>query len=313
MKKLLILMAASALLLASCTLLNTKHTAFEEIEKIDIEVKDYVEETQSPTPDQTLAPSPEATTQVVKTPTPVNSTTPAVTEQPTNTPQNNTPAPTDKIEETTKPQEKGISGKVICIDAGHGKFSENKKEAISPTSSTKKDGHSVGTKGKTSTEDDVTLAIANKLKAKLEENGAKVIMTRVDENATMSNVERTQFANTNKADISIKLHADGTLEGGSGMTMLYPSKKNIKNTELVDNSKRLGQAILKNAISLTGANNRGIYANSQMAGFNWSEVPVVLFEMGFMTNPKDEKKLNDSEYQDKIVQGIVNGIIEYFK
>ena len=50
-----------------------------------------------------------------------------------------------------------------------------------------------------------------------------------------------------------------------------------------------------------------------MTGFNWSKVPVVLLEMGFMTNPEEDAKMETDEYREKIVSGIVNGLIKYFE
>ena len=49
-----------------------------------------------------------------------------------------------------------------------------------------------------------------------------------------------------------------------------------------------------------------------MTGLNWTKVPAVLFEMGFITNPAEENKLSSEEYQLNIAKGILDGIIEYF-
>lgn len=50
-----------------------------------------------------------------------------------------------------------------------------------------------------------------------------------------------------------------------------------------------------------------------MTGFNWSKVPVILVEMGFMSNPNEDKLLSQDTYQDKLAQGLCNGIIEALK
>jgi N-acetylmuramoyl-L-alanine amidase len=52
---------------------------------------------------------------------------------------------------------------------------------------------------------------------------------------------------------------------------------------------------------------------SDLTGFNWSDVPVTLVEMGFMTNAAEDKLLESGTYQDKIVQGLVNGIVEFLR
>lgn len=52
---------------------------------------------------------------------------------------------------------------------------------------------------------------------------------------------------------------------------------------------------------------------SDLTGFNWSEVPCVLFEMGFISNKTDDYNLNDPAYQKKLMQGIADGIDTYYK
>ena len=63
----------------------------------------------------------------------------------------------------------------------------------------------------------------------------------------------------------------------------------------------------------TGAKNRGVTRTDSMSGINWSKVPVTIIEMGFLSNEKEDRLLASSEYQKKMVQGMINGINEYFK
>lgn len=328
MKRTLVILLTAVIALSGCSKTKNEQAkespspspTFEEVQKIEMEVKDY--EAPSATPAQATVPAASPDSQTSGSPSASPGNTSAASAAPSSEkPAGNSDSSANTANDTSgnntsaaaQPETVDLTGKIICIDPGHGSFTESKTEKIAPNSSTKKAAYKAGTKGRNSVEDTVNLAVGQLLKDKLTALGATVIMTRTDENSTMSNIERAQFANTNKADISVKLHADGTQEGGSGMTMLVPGSGYIKDKQMLADSKRLGKAILKNAVAQTGARNRGTYTNSGMTGFNWSEVPVVLFEMGFMTNRKDEEKLNNPEYQNKIAEGIKLGIIEYFK
>ena len=68
-----------------------------------------------------------------------------------------------------------------------------------------------------------------------------------------------------------------------------------------------------NVCKTTEAKNRGVTRTDTMSGINWSKVPVTIIEMGFLSNEKEDKLLASENYQNKIVQGMVNGINEYLK
>ena len=154
--------------------------------------------------------------------------------------------------------------------------------------------------------------VAKKLEKKLLELGAKVIMTRADYNATLSNIGRAKLANEANVDFVIRIHADGmNNKSAKGMSVLLPASKHIKDKNIISKSRELGTLILDECVRSTGSKNRGLVERPDMTGFNWSTVPAVLLEMGFMSNPEEDALLSTKEYQDKIVDGVVACILAY--
>ena len=57
----------------------------------------------------------------------------------------------------------------------------------------------------------------------------------------------------------------------------------------------------------TGARNLGLVQRSDLTGFNWANVPAILVEAGFMTNPNERRLLQSVSYQLKVARGLVAG------
>ncbi len=194
-----------------------------------------------------------------------------------------------------------ISGKTIVIDAGHGKPDEGAQS-------------STGT-----TEAAINLKIALKLQNLLEQSGTTVILTRSDENAIydidsktlkqkkISDIHnRVKIGNESSADIFVSIHLnkipqqqyDGWQtfyrEGSSEGQKLAVSIQNSLNNAIQKENNRLAKTI------------DNIYIIKHV------EIPITIVECGFLSNPEEEKKLLDDEYQNKLAWGIYNGIIEYF-
>lgn len=229
------------------------------------------------------------------------------------------PTPTETPEPTVAPVstptpviEKQI---VIVIDPGHQAKGNYGKEPVGPGATEQKTKVSSGTQGVFSKvpEHVFTLALSMQLRASLVELGYEVIMTRETAEVDISNVERAEVANAAGADIYIRIHADGSdNETANGISVLYPSENNPYVAELSKESKRLAQAVLDEMCEATDAKKRGIVKRDDLSGTNWAQMPVILIEAGFMTNKAEDKKLQDPEYQAKLVWGIVKGIEEYF-
>jgi len=214
---------------------------------------------------------------------------------------------------------KPLDGLTICIDAGHGKPTKttkptNKKEPIAPGSKILKAAFASGTSGVYTkiSEESLNLTVSKKLKKALSDKGAKIIMIRENSKCDMTNVERTKFWNLSGADLTVRIHGNGINDSKvSGVLMMIPGDKYIKDKEMLRKSAKAGQYILDGVLKYTKAKSRGTLKSTDLTGFNWSTIPVVLLEMGFMTNPQEDKLLNTDVYQNKIVLGVVEGLEKY--
>lgn len=206
----------------------------------------------------------------------------------------------------------GVAKKVVVIDPGHASSSNHEKEKVSPDSEVMKIKDGGGAEGVVTKtpEYKIAMSVSLKLKEMLEQNGVEVIMTKTSNEVSLGNIERAEVGNSNNADIEIRIHCDSAEnQNAKGASMLVPAKCGYA-ASISDTSRVYGEKILKNVVSTVGMNNRGVIERKDLTGFNWSKVPVVLIEMGFLSNPEEDKLLNDDNYQNKLAQGMCNGILE---
>lgn len=216
--------------------------------------------------------------------------------------------------EAEKPKELKKTGKVIVIDPGHGGKSGSEKEKVSPDSNELKPKNVSGAAGiiTKTPEPVVTLQVSQKLKEILEKEGYTVIMTRTSASQTIGNIERAEVGNKNNADLVIRVHADSSANSNiKGASMLVPGQVGYAKS-IAQVSRKYGEAILKTLIDEVKMEDRGVVTRSDLTGFNWSKVPVVLIEMGFLSNPKEDNLLNSDDYQSKIASGLAKGIDKVF-
>lgn len=182
---------------------------------------------------------------------------------------------------------------VIVIDAGHG-------------------DHDPGTIGYSgSYEKDINLKIAKKLANKLEKEGYIVILTR-ENDEYIDNPIRAEIANENQASVFISIHNNALKDNTTvkGVQVLYyPDREsNIDDP----NNNELARMIMGSILDKTKAVDKGMIKREDLIVLNKTKMPAVLIECGFLSNKQEEKLLQSDKYQNKIVNGIVKGLEEYF-
>ncbi|HKM17035.1 MAG: AMIN domain-containing protein [Firmicutes bacterium] len=181
-----------------------------------------------------------------------------------------------------------LAHRIITVDPGHG-------------------GSDPGTIGNVLGvfEKDVVLPIGLELGRLLEENGAIVVYTR-NEDRYVSHFDRAPIANMVNAEVLISIHAN-SYEGTSakGVETLY-------NPLYLENF-RFAQTVQTELVSHLGAKDRGVRPRTDLQVLNHTDMPAVLVEVGFVSNPEEEALLNDPDYQVKIAEGLLYGILTFFR
>jgi N-acetylmuramoyl-L-alanine amidase len=221
--------------------------------------------------------------------------------------------------------------RTIVLDAGHG-------------------GHDSGATGPTGLMEkdlvlDVTRRLAKLVSAQL---GMKVLLTRDSDNFVTLR-DRTSYANKQHADLFVSIHANAHREAAADGVETYflsseatdsaarqvaalengvvqleqPTGRGTGQVDIVKailwdlaqsefqvESSRLAEVVHDSLTQTLRISNRGV----KQAGFyvlGGAAMPAILLEIGFVTNPKEERKLKDTKYRDEIARAILGGITEY--
>lgn len=235
--------------------------------------------------------------------------------------------PVDKLPKQAKPGQKIIT---IAVDAGHG-------------------GEDPGARGSNgSHEKNITLAIARKLKQQIDaEDNMQAILIR-DGDYFVPLGDRVKKARAAKADLFISIHADSFVNstakgssvfalserGATSASARYLAKKenavdliggvaidtrdmdlartllDLSQTATIHDSIRMGKAVLGRIAKINTLHSKYV-EQAAFAVLKSPDIPSILVETAFISNPDEEARLNDDGYQDKLVNAILSGVKSY--
>ncbi len=204
---------------------------------------------------------------------------------------------------------------VVVIDPGHDARANLATEPIGPGSSTRKIKDGGGTHGVVTgvREPDLTLEVSLRLRRLLRAAGVRVVMTRTrTSGASMGNIARARIANDAGAALFLRVHADGASSASArGTHTLTPALRRGWTDDVYASSRRAAALVQTELVRTLGFPNRGIQERSDFTGFNWADVPVILVEMGFMTNPTEDRALARPTVRQRAALGLCRGTLRF--
>jgi N-acetylmuramoyl-L-alanine amidase len=198
---------------------------------------------------------------------------------------------------------------VVVVDPGHDLRANLATEPIGPGSTVRKIKDGGGTRG----EPQVVLAVSLRLRALLDRAGVRVVMTRTrTASVSMGNVARARIANRAGAALFLRVHADGSSSPASrGTHTLHPASTRGWTDDIASPSLRAARLVQTELVRSLGFPDAGLDRRSDITGFNWSNVPAILTELGFLTNPTERRVLTSPGGQRRAALGLCRGVLRF--
>lgn len=238
-------------------------------------------------------------------------------------PVRHTPGPTkpSHASPSDRPRPKVLAGKVVGIDPGHNGLNHTNPAFLSQIIWNGRERETCDTTGTQTasgySEAEFNFNVAVYLRADLRKDGARVVMTRQNNNGLGPCVDkRSRIINAAHANVAIDIHADGGPTWGRGFTVLEPVADKY-NAQVITSSVRFGsdvhQAFLADTpFGMSNYYGKGGYIfRDDLAGLNLTAVPKVLIECGNMPNPTDAALLTSPRVQREIARALEAAIIRF--
>jgi N-acetylmuramoyl-L-alanine amidase len=204
---------------------------------------------------------------------------------------------------------------VVVIDPGHDARANLATEPIGPGSTTRKIKDGGGTHGVVSgiREPELALDVSLRLRRLLRAAGVRVVMTRTQTaGASMGNIARARIANDAGAALFLRVHADGASSvAARGTHTLTPALHRGWTDDVYAASRRAATLVQAELVRALGFPSRGIQERSDFTGFNWADVPVILVELGFMTNATEDRALARPAVRRRAALGLCRGTLRF--
>ncbi|GHJ37956.1 N-acetylmuramoyl-L-alanine amidase [Streptomyces sp. TS71-3] len=219
-----------------------------------------------------------------------------------------------------------LAGKVVVIDPGHNPGNHlhtaeiNRKVDIGTE---RKECDTTGTATNAGyPEARFTLEVSRRVRALLERQGAKVVLTQDGDRPWGPCVdERARIGNDAHADAAISIHADGAPAGDRGFHVILPAavhRAGADTRAIAGPSRKLGEQVKTHFAQATGSapanyisGGSGLDVRSDLGGLTLSRVPKVFIECGNMRDSRDAANVTDGAWQEKAARGIAEGIMSF--